>query len=131
MSNDKGGRPEKVLDWSLFEQLCAVQCTQSEICSMMKVHTETLYKHVLKHYGEPYPDVYKRFSETGLSSLRRTQYVLAKKNAAMAIWLGKNWLNQKDQSKETEQMLNTFTNMLSQIDSTKDLVKKPEEKDEG
>lgn len=44
-----------------------------------------------------------RFSETfaikrgkGKISLRRSQFQLAEKNASMAIWLGKQYLGQKD-----------------------------------
>ena len=92
----KAGRPEKPIDWTQFEQLCALQCTQSEICSFLKIHVETLLFRVRKHYSEDYPEVFKKYSESGKCSLRRNQFVLSKKNAGMAIWLGKIWLGQKD-----------------------------------
>jgi hypothetical protein len=41
-------------------------------------------------------ETYKRFSDDGACSLRRFQYQLASKNAAMAIWLGKQRLGQKE-----------------------------------
>lgn len=117
-------RPEKEIDWSLFENLCQLQCTQSEIASCLKINPDTLRDRARKQYEiEDYSDIYKKYSETGKCSLRRNQFVLSKKNAAMAIWLGKQWLGQKDQSKETEQMLTTFTHLLQQLDNTsKDLV---------
>lgn len=90
------GRPEKEIDWTLFEQLCGIQCTQSEIASMMKIDADTLRDRVVKHFGEEYSVVYKKFCENGKCSLRRNQFVLSKTNAAIAIWLGKQWLGQKD-----------------------------------
>jgi hypothetical protein len=33
----------------------------------------------------------------GLASLRRKQFTMAESNASMAIWLGKQYLGQKDQ----------------------------------
>ena len=94
------GRPQKPIDWTQFEQLCELQCTQSEIASFLKVHPNTLSDRVLEHYGEDYSTTYKKYAECGKCSLRRHQFVLSKKNASMAIWLGKQWLGQKDISKE-------------------------------
>ena len=90
------GRPKKSIDWALFEQLCAIQCTQSEIASVLKMHIDTLRDHVAEYYEEDFSSVYKKLSENGKMSLRRTQMKLAQKNTAMAIWLGKQYLGQKD-----------------------------------
>ena len=96
MTEKHPGRPKKPINWDQFEQLCGLQCTQSEIASMFHVDTDTICTRVRDHYGDNYSDVYKRFSESGKNSLRRNQFVLSKKNASMAIWLGKIWLGQKD-----------------------------------
>jgi hypothetical protein len=90
------GPPPKKVDWTLFEQLCAVQCTQTEIASMLKISVESLRSKSKANYGEEYCVIYKRYSETGKCSLRRNQFVMSAKNATMAIWLGKQWLGQKD-----------------------------------
>lgn len=96
----KGER--KPIDWNLFEQLCAIQCTQSEMASMLKVHIDTLRDRCLEQYEDEYSNVYKKFAETGKCSLRRYQFVLAKTNTSMAIWLGKNWLGQSDRDKNEQ-----------------------------
>lgn len=90
------GRPPIEIDWKHFEQLCHIQCLQSEIASFFKINVDTLHDRVKKQYGEDYSDVYKKFSDGGKSSLRRMQYRLAEKNVAMAIWLGKQYLGQKE-----------------------------------
>ena len=104
------GPPVKEIDWTQFEQACALQCTQEETASFLKVHRHTLSKKVQEHYGEDYSTVYKRYSESGKCSLRRNQFVLSKKNASMAIWLGKIWLGQKEDN--SQELIETFSRML-------------------
>lgn len=90
------GRPEVPIDWKHFEQLCFIQCTHDEIASFCKINRETLYIRAEKQYGEDFPTIYKRFSDGGRMSLRRHQYRIAEKNTAMAIWLGKQYLGQRE-----------------------------------
>lgn len=128
MSDGKAGRPKKEIDWALFEQLCALHCTRSEIASVLNIGETALCEKTLEHYGEDFRFIYKKYQETGKCSLRRAQFALSKKNAAMGIWLGKQYLDQKDNSKETEKMLTTFTGILERIDnSTKELVQQPKD----
>ena len=44
-----------------------------------------------------FSEVFKEKSGLGKISLRRNQWRLAEKSATMAIWLGKQYLGQKDQ----------------------------------
>lgn len=118
-------RPETEINWEMFEQLCALQCTQSEIASVLKISDETLRTRAKAKYEmDNYLDIYKKFSEHGKTSLRRNQFAQSKKSASMAIWLGKQWLGQKDLSKEQETLYNTFSNLLQRLDNgSKELVK--------
>ena len=43
-------------------------------------------------------EVYQQKSSNGKIRLRRYQLQLAEKSAAMAIWLGKQWLGQTDKA---------------------------------
>lgn len=104
------GRPCAEIDWALFEQLCGIQCTQSELASMLKVHHETLVnnaliKYKLEDYGKDFPSIYKRFSEIGKCSLRRYQFIQSKAKPNMAIWLGKQWLGQKENVSELKDLI--------------------------
>ena len=100
----KDGTPKPVfkeIDWTLFEQLCAIQCTQAEIAGMLKVHPDTLRDRARIKYGDPsYQEIYKKLSESGKCSLRRYQWSHARTSASMAIWLGKIYLGQKEQLDE-------------------------------
>lgn len=95
-TGNPNGAPEKEINWEMFEDLCSFQCTQSEIASFFKVNKSTLIRRAEKQYGETFATIYQQSSEKGLCSLRRTQFVLAKKNASMAIHLGKALLNQRE-----------------------------------
>lgn len=98
MANEKTkmGRPEKKIDKNMFESMCMVQCTLEEICMIFGVTDKTLNKWCRQNYGTTFSDVFRQKREMGRMSLRRYQFNLAKSNAAMAIFLGKNYLGQKD-----------------------------------
>lgn len=95
------GRPKKEIDQKVFENLCAIQCTETEICSVLECCEDTLNKWCKKTYKMTFSDTYKNKSKRGKASLRRTQFKLAEKSAAMAIFLGKQYLGQKDQVETT------------------------------
>lgn len=90
------GRPKIEIDQRQFEELCKIQCTASEICSVLGVTDKTLYSWCKRTYKKPFSVVFREKREGGFASLRRTQFALAQENAAMAIFLGKNYLGQTD-----------------------------------
>lgn len=82
-------RPKKEVDIELLEKLASIQCTNDEICSIIKIDERTLQRR--------FADVIKLGREQGKASLRRLQWEAAKKgNTAILIWLGKQYLGQKD-----------------------------------
>ena len=90
------GRPRKEIDKKQFEEMCKVQCTENEICSILGIGVDKLLSWCLETYDDTFSNVYKKYSENGKMSLRRAQMRLAQTNASMAIWLGKNMLGQSD-----------------------------------
>lgn len=96
-AKNKGGRPLKEIDWVIFEKLCTIQCTQEEIAEWFKCNVETIHNHCIRKYGKGFPEVYQEKKGTGKISLRRKQWQVALGgNITMLIWLGKQYLNQKD-----------------------------------
>lgn len=91
------GRPRKEIDKTEFEKLCGLQCTREEICAWFDVSFKTLESWCKQEYGQSFSPVFEEKRGIGKISLRRSQFQLAKKSAAMAIFLGKNYLGQKDQ----------------------------------
>lgn len=90
-------RPRKEIDQGQFEKLCALQCTEEEICGFLDVCTETLNSWCKRTYKKSFSEVFKLKRGKGKISLRRNQFRLAETNASMAIWLGKQYLDQRDQ----------------------------------
>ena len=90
------GRPQKKINQKLFENLCGIQCTEVEICGVLECSADTLNRWCKRTYKMTFADTYKSKSQVGKSSLRRAQLKLAEKNASMAIWLGKQYLGQRD-----------------------------------
>ncbi len=89
-------RPRKEIDQIEFEKLCGLQCTKEEICGWFNITDKTIDTWVKRTYEESFSEVYDKKRSTGKISLRRAQFRLAEKNATMAIWLGKQYLGQRD-----------------------------------
>jgi hypothetical protein len=87
----KMGRPKKVIDWDEIERLSKIFCTYEEIEAVTGHNIKTL-----KQYPEFLP-LYKRGREYGKMSLRRKQLHHADRSVAMAIFLGKVYLGQREQ----------------------------------
>ena len=91
-SKNPGGRPKCDIDYVEVEKLAKIMCTQEEIAAHLDIHVATLLR------DEKFCEVYKKGIENGKSSLRRKQYLMSESNPTMAIWLGKQYLNQKDKT---------------------------------
>lgn len=89
-------RPRKEIDAELFENLCSIFCTREEIAHVMKCTEPTIRAWCKRHYGMGFEEAFEKFSADGRISLRRIQMQHAEKSAAMAIFLGKNYLGQRD-----------------------------------
>lgn len=90
------GRPRKKIDQTEFEKLCGLQCTEEEIASWFDCTVDTIENWCKREYGRKFSEVFAEKRSYGKISLRRTQWKLAEKNASMAIFLGKNYLGQRD-----------------------------------
>nr|DAG29276.1 MAG TPA: DNA-packaging protein small subunit [Caudoviricetes sp.] len=91
------GRPRKEIDQKQFENLCGLQCTLEEICGWFGVTDKTLDSWCKRTYHASFSEVFRQKRGLGKISLRRSQWRLAEKSATMAIWLGKQYLGQRDQ----------------------------------
>lgn len=92
----KRGRPKKEIDKTQFEKLCGFQCTLEEIAGFFDCSMDTIERWCKREYKANFAEIYKKQSWQGKLTLRRAQFRLAEKNASMAIWLGKQYLGQKE-----------------------------------
>ena len=94
----KVGRPRKEIDKETFEKLCFLMCTEDEISGFFGCHHDTLSDWCLREYGKNFSNIYKQLSCNGKISIRRSQMkIMEGGNAAMSIWLGKQYLGQREQ----------------------------------
>ena len=108
------GRPKIQIDYNTVEKLANIQCTQEEIASFLGISVRTLQR------DEEFCRIYKKGQDNGKMSLRRMQYKLAEKNPTMAIWLGKQYLGQRD-NVEVEHTANNgiLTDLLGALNNAK------------
>ena len=84
------GRPKFKIDYEAVRKLASIMCTEREIASFLGCDERTLQR------DAEFCRIFKEGKETGKMSLRRMQWKLAEKSYAMAIFLGKQYLGQKD-----------------------------------
>ena len=112
----KGDTPaQDRIDKKQFENLCGLQCTLLEICDFFDVEDDTLNSWCKKTYGTTFSEVFKLKRGKGQISLRRMQWKLAEKNAAMAIFLGKQYLGQKDKIEYTDDGMKAINDNINNI----------------
>ena len=100
MTTNKGGRPKKPIDYPRLDKYCAIQCTGEECAALLGMDYDCLNRTLRLDGNVGFTDYYAKKSASGKASLRRRQYQAAVEdgNATMMIWLGKQWLGQKDKS---------------------------------
>jgi hypothetical protein len=98
------GRPRKEFDKKAFADLIGFGCSQEEICWFFRdkdtgipANPDTLSRWCKRTYGMNFQEFKKQNELMPLKiQLRKNQLELSKKSAAMAIFLGKNYLGQSD-----------------------------------
>lgn len=106
-----GGRPQAIepdaKTIKTIEGLGKIQATTRECAAVLGVSHQTFIATMHRH--PELAEALERGKETGKTSLRRTQFRLAEKNASMAIFLGKNYLDQTDKQDITASVTQDVT----------------------
>lgn len=123
------GRPTKDFDKKTFIDLVGLGCTQEEICWFFRDDTgktaniDTLTRWCKRTFGMTFQEYSRQNGFMALKiQLRKNQFKLSAKSAAMAIWLGKQYLGQKDNVELagvtiTEETRKAITGLLDAIDT--------------
>lgn len=97
------GRPKAEFDIKTFTDLVGLGCTQEEICWFFRDDTgkaaniDTLTRWCKRTFGMTFQEYSRQNGFMALKiQLRKNQFKLSAKSAAMAIWLGKQYLGQKE-----------------------------------
>jgi hypothetical protein len=93
----KMGRPRLEIDYEILKKLCVLQCTLEEIAGWFEVSPDTIERRIKEQYGVTFAEYYAKASMRGKIHIRRKQMQVAKSgNVTMLIWLGKQYLGQKE-----------------------------------
>jgi hypothetical protein len=91
--NGAGRKPVQI-DLVELEKLCSLHCTDEDIAAFFGVSVRTIETRRKKL---EFKEAMNRGRAKGSISLRRSQMKLVEQGSApMAIWLGKQWLHQRD-----------------------------------
>lgn len=85
------GRPRVQWDYRTITKLAKIQCTQAEICSFLNCSEDAFQR------DPQCMEIFGKWKDHGRISVRRAQYrEMLKGNSTMLIWLGKQYLGQRD-----------------------------------
>lgn len=96
------GRPKIEIEKENFIELCRLQCTLYEIACFFHCSEDTIERWCKRELKLSFAEAYKKHSAGGKISIRRSQLKLAETNASMAIWLGKQYLGQREPGVATD-----------------------------
>jgi hypothetical protein len=90
------GRPRLTFDLRQVEEMGRIQSTQAELAAVLGCGLSTVKDRLTS--DEEFAAAYRKGLEAGKASLRRLQWKSALAgNVVMQIWLGKQYLSQRDQ----------------------------------
>lgn len=108
---------QATINQDTFESLCSIQCTELEICEILKISPDTLVRWCKNTYGENFAETYKKKSAEGKASLRRAMFKNAMNgNATMQIWLSRQHLGMKDNIEVESKQLVKVEELLNKIE---------------
>lgn len=97
-------RPRIEIDWKQFDKLCADQCTLEDISEELGCSEDTIERACKREKKLSFADYYDKKRRRGFVSLRRTQFALALAgDKTMLIWLGKQYLGQREPERLSEE----------------------------
>lgn len=108
-AKNKGGRPKSKINFKSLDAMLKIQCTGEECASILNIDYDTLNAILLREKGKSFSEYSAIKRAGGKMSLRRRQFKMAESSPAMAIWLGKQYLDQKDKAEVEHSGKVTFT----------------------
>ena len=117
------GRPVKSFDAKIFADLIGIGCGMDEICWFFRDETgkpaniDTLSRWCKREFGCTFHEYKQQNGAMYLKiQLRKNQLDLSKKSAAMGIWLGKQYLDQRENPPREDASDDPLMKMLARWD---------------
>lgn len=94
----KTGRPEIDFDWLRLNKLCQYPLSQDDIAECMGMSKDTIARRILEMFDMSFAAYHNKKKARMRKTLMAWQFKAARTgNITMLIWLGKQYLEQKDQ----------------------------------
>jgi len=91
------GRPEKLIDWDLVDDLLMAGCLGTEIASNFDMHPDTFYRRVEEKKNIGFTEYCQQKRSKGKSFIRKKQFDKALEgDNTMLVWVGKQLCDQKE-----------------------------------
>lgn len=117
MSTKRKYQFNRQIDFDILKNLCKAQCTIKEIEAIMEIDEDTINECTMKGLGMTFTEFRQNHSNGGKALLRQRQIEQAKDNVKMSIWLGKQYLGQKENvnTNEIERLIEVARNMTVKV----------------
>lgn len=101
--NVLSSKPYRIIDWEIVDEYLKAQCTCASIARILGVDPDTLRDACMREKLVKWKEYSDSMKHTGLNVLKKAQFDTAIKsnNPQMQIWLGKQYLDQKDKQDVT------------------------------
>jgi hypothetical protein len=123
----EGTKPKTPIDWKQVEKLCYLHCSVSEIYNFLEIDEKTLWNACRENWDMSPGEKFKEWYDKGKVSLRRKQWTLADSNPTMAIFLGKQYLGQRDKKEEESDSVQNVIRALASFIKNPDAISGTEE----
>lgn len=96
--NKKMGRPKFIIDDKMFDTAIQLPLIKSDICSLVgNCSEDTLERYCKQRFGLRFAELQEQKRQNFRKNILGKQYELAMKgDRVMLIWIGKQYLGQKD-----------------------------------
>lgn len=118
-----GGRPQSIhIDWEKVKLMAQCHTGGETIANILGISYDSLARYCKKEHGMTFKEFYRMHEGAGKASLRQVQMNVALKgNPQMLVWLGKQYLGQKERNEISGDADNplqiTHAMVLDQINS--------------
>jgi len=97
------GRPLIPIDWPMVDEMLRHQCTGVEVAARLGMHPETFYNRIEKERGIGFTEYAQEKRSQGVTLLREKQLEVAMSgDKTMLIWLGKQYVNQREPTEKQQ-----------------------------
>ena len=108
----------------MVDKLLQAHCPGTEIAASFDMHPNTFYRKVEEEFKVSFSEYSAQKKNKGKNNLRLAQFKTALGgNTSIQIWLGKNWLAQRDEPKEDKEFDGQLAHLLEMLQK----IQKPED----